>query len=389
MPITTDGKEPDLGQLSREVLRALERAATRCKRAARRASPQSRPRSQKDVIIEALPDAIRQASGDGASRYSLRQLFYAVRPRFLTSFGEEPDYGYFSRVVGDYEDEQGHDLPGIYRDTRGVLYHPHTREEIPLGTLSVEQYRRPPWTFNKILYSEKEGFFPLMKDARWPERHDCALLTSKGFASRAARDVLDLLGTTDEPLTFFCIHDADGPGTLIVEDLKKGTRRRAGVEIVNLGLEHEEAVSMGLPVEPVEREGGKAVAVAEYASAETREWLQTHRVELNAMSTPRFLQWLDDKMASYDGKLVPPRQVLTERLEEEVQARLREEITARVLREAGVDDRVGSAYEALSSSVRARAAALTKEVRATLETRPEEPWGTPIAEAAAELALAF
>src|SRR5207249_4516476 len=83
--------------------------------------------------------------------------------------------------------------------------------------LAVQQYRRPVWTFNKILYCEKEGFFPILKDASWPERHDCALLTSKGFSSRAVRDVLDLLGATEEPLTFYCIHDADGPGTLIYQ----------------------------------------------------------------------------------------------------------------------------------------------------------------------------
>ena len=37
------------------------------------------------------------------------------------------------------------------------------------------------------------------------------------------------------------------------------------------------------------------------------EWLQTHRVELNAMTTPQFIAWLDRKMAEHgDGKLVPP-----------------------------------------------------------------------------------
>ena len=52
----------------------------------------------------------------------------------------------------------------------------------------------PEWTFNKILYCEKEGFFPILIDAQWPERHDCSLLTTKGLRTRATRDVLDLLG---------------------------------------------------------------------------------------------------------------------------------------------------------------------------------------------------
>ncbi len=116
-----------------------------------------------------------------------------MRPYRLDQLGAEPSYDYFSQVITDYE-AASNDIPGMYRDNRGLLYHPHERSEIPLGTRSVEEYERPAWTFNKILYCEKQGFFPILRAAKWPERHDCALLTSKGFASRAARDLLDLLG---------------------------------------------------------------------------------------------------------------------------------------------------------------------------------------------------
>ena len=241
-------------------------------------------------------------------------MFYAVRPRVIDVPGNEPDYGYFSRVVGEYEADNGRDLPGMYRDDRGVLYHPHTGETIPLGMRAVEEYRRPEWTFNKILYCEKEGFFPILRDAQWPERHDSALLTSKGYASLAARDVLDLLGDGDEPLTFYAIHDADGPGTMIYQTLQEGTKARPGrrVEIVNLGLDPAEALDMGLPIERVQAK--KAVPVADYVDGEWREWLQANRVELNAMSTPSFLAWLDRKMHGQTGKLIPPAAVLTRRL---------------------------------------------------------------------------
>jgi hypothetical protein len=33
------------------------------------------------------------------------------------------------------------------------------------------------------------------------------------------------------------------------------------------------------------------------------EWLQTHRIELNAMTTPQLIEWLDEKLAPYEGKL--------------------------------------------------------------------------------------
>ena len=43
------------------------------------------------------------------------------------------------------------------------------------------------------------------------------------------------------------------------------------------------------------------------------EWLQTHRIELNAMTTPQFIAWLDGKMAEHYGKLIPPPDVLDSR----------------------------------------------------------------------------
>lgn len=187
---------------------------------------------------------------------------------------------------------------------------------MPLGTRTVEGYRRPEWTFNKILYCEKEGFFEILKDIKWPELHDCALLTSKGFASRAARDLLDMLGDTDDEITFFCIHDADASGTLIYQSLQEATaaRPKRRVSVVNLGLEPSEALEMGLEVEKPKKSKKKR-PVASYIQPEWAKWLQHNRIELNAMSTPQFLEWLDKKMASYgNGKLIPPEQVLTDEL---------------------------------------------------------------------------
>ena len=46
----------------------------------------------------------------------------------------------------------------MYREPRGSIYHPHRDETITLGTLMVEDYERPAWTFNKLVYIEKEGF---------------------------------------------------------------------------------------------------------------------------------------------------------------------------------------------------------------------------------------
>src|SRR4051812_20658451 len=205
----------------------------------------------------------------------------------------------------------------MYREPRGSIYHPHRDQTITLGTLMVEEYDRPAWTFNKILYIEKEGFSEALKDIGWPERHDCAVMSSKGFSTRAARDLIDKLAEHDEPITVFCVHDADAYGTMIYQTLQDETTARAArkVTIINLGLEPGEAEEMGLEVEAVE-EADRHRPVAGYAR-EWKQWLQTNRVELNAMTTPQLIQWLNGKMADYD-KLIPPAEVLEKELAERI-----------------------------------------------------------------------
>jgi hypothetical protein len=396
VPLTTDGKDPDLGAFGARLARTLEKAAGQASKKHGKGKGGGE-NWQYRVITDALPEAIRKASGDGRYRYSLRQLFYAIRPVFLDHFGQEPLYGTFSKIIAKYEADQGQDLPGIYRDSRGSLYHPHTKEEIPLGTLSVERYKRPRWTFNKILYCEKEGFFPILKEAKWPEQYDCALLTSKGFATRAVCDVLDLLGQTDEPLTFFCIHDADGPGTCIFEAMQSGVEMRGAsdeVDIINLGLEPDEAIQLQLRPETVHRKPGKnglpnRVPVGEYVADEWCEWLQNNRVELNAMSTPTFLTWLSDKLSTHeDSKVIPPNAELTAAFSEKVKEHLKERISANILREADLEGRISKAYDALLPEFNKRSEHLADEIEQALEERPEQSWRTAMAARAEELSKA-
>ena len=140
-------------------------------------------------------------------------------------------------------------------------------------------------------------------------------MSSKGFSTRAARDLVDKLAEHDEPVTIFCVHDADAAGTMIYQTLQEATKARGArkIKIVNLGLEPWEAVAMGLEVEDVE--AGDAAQACRRLRAQARrtplrrrqweEWLQTHRVELNAMTTPQFIEWLDGKMAEHGRQAHP------------------------------------------------------------------------------------
>ena len=375
MPITSDGKEPDFTPFLEPLIETIEKAARRVRRGSVTGATHERP-TEKRVILANLDAAIDQSSGDRQFRYSQRQLYYVIRPHVQEAFDKALSFDYFCSVITDYEGEHG-DVPGMTRDARGSLYHPHIGDEIALGTLTARAYARPPWTFNKILYSEKEGLFSILRTVQWPERHDCALVTAKGYASRAIRDVIDYLGETDEPIQVFAIHDADGPGTMIWQSLQHATRARPRrrIEVVNLGLEAEEALAMGLPVEQPEKKGKHAVAVADYVSAEGRRWYQTQRVELNAMTTPQFIDWLNRKMAPYDtGKVLPPAAVVSARLEGQARAEVERAITARVLREARVDEQVAAAMGRLSPALTALGAVAAERIATVLAEEPTEAW---------------
>ena len=218
-------------------------------------------------MLDNLDDVIDTVSGgEKQYRFNARQLFYALRPIVMTETGQELKIGNFTSIITDYEAENG-EIPLMYREPRGSITHPHSGETITLGTLMVETYERPVWSFNKLLYIEKEGSQEALKQDGWMERHDCAVMSSKGFSTRAARDLIDKLAEHDEPIKVFCAHDADASGTMIYQTLQEETRARGArkIEIVNIGLEPWEAVAMGLEVETVE-EGKSRKPVADYVA---------------------------------------------------------------------------------------------------------------------------
>ena len=101
-------------------------------------------------------------------------------------------------------------------------------------------------------------------------------------------------------------------------------------------------------------------------------WLQTNRVELNAMTTPQFIDWLDDKMAEFgDGKLIPPEDVLEEELDDQIESKVREEITERILREADVERQVADAIAAIETP---DGATLAQEIADRFEQVPDSAW---------------
>lgn len=391
MPITSDGKSPNFAPMNEIIKDTLKTAANKAKKINTLLNNDF-ARNEKEIFYTYIEQAINKASGEGNYKFSQRQLYYALRPYIIQALDKQPDYGYFCRLLTDYENDYGN-IKGLYRDARGTLYHPHLREDISIGTISVEEYERPAWTFNKILYCEKEGFFPILKDAKFPERFDCALLTSKGYASRAVKDLFDLLGDTDEEILFFCIHDSDAAGTMIYETLQHATNSRAGrrVKVINLGLDPWEAMDMLLEVEEVDTKGKKAVAqyIKDYDYdyySDWAYWLQNNRIELNAMSTPAFLDWLEDKISIYDnGKVVPYTNVLLDKLTDEANNIIRQQIMEEILKANDFESIVKQKQKDVILNMDSKYADIKNMVRNDLYDNNETHWTDSIRDIAKQI----
>jgi DNA topoisomerase VI subunit B len=407
--LTSDGKQPDCSPFSNALLDAIGKAAKQAgsdiaeqmsadeKRAAAYRQQQSRAeahqlriadrvarqeRRQKieamkaerqalpdirDVVLELLPGAIEIESESGFM-FNTRRLVYRIRDEVHRRTGKELKQNYFDKLITELEAEHGDLSPLLIREARGYFSIPHDpRGAIPLGTLTVREFRRPAWTFNKIVVIEKEDLRLMLQQAGWDRRHDALLMSPVGFTTRACKDLIDKNAETTEPLRVFAVHDGDHAGTVIYHTLQHATLARAArkIEIIDLGLQPWEGVDLELAVEKVPvnyNDDGKPKrkAVGEYVRARTdrapngetwEEWLQHSRIELNAFTSAELIAWLDKKMAELgDGKVIPPDDVLRDRFHDHARDRAKNAVETII--EQQLNEQLTTVQEAKAEAAR-------------------------------------
>ena len=241
------------GRWSRTCFQEEERRRTDAARAERSARERERQRTEtrtwtlKDAVFEVLREAWQHATGHDQYPVSSRFLFYPVRKLIQRWTSKDLDYDYFSPdLLIEYQRQHG-PLRGLYYDPRGVLYEAHSGKAIPLGTREVDAYQFPAWLYEKILYVEKKGVWPILQAAALAERYDMAVIAAEGYATEATR-VLFAQADKGQHYQLFVLHDADPDGYNIARTLREETRRMPGyaVEIIDLGLKLEEALDMDL-----------------------------------------------------------------------------------------------------------------------------------------------
>ena len=298
-----------------------------------------------EATFKVMERAAEHVSGGGLLPYSARRLFYAVRDMIkeytANEFSQDNGYQYFqSTILQDYQREYGK-LVGLYYDPRGRLHEPHELgRTLDVGTREVESYSFPKHVFNKLLYVEKKGQFPLLEQARLMERYDMAIMTGEGYATEAARTLLSV-ADKNERMQIFVLHDADKDGYNIARKVRDATQRMPdySVDVIDLGLTVTQALARRL--EPEEHTRKKEIdgdLVEELLKEEplalryftgNKEyvykdgklkpiWKRCRRFELDKMTAPEAVALIEEGLSREGvfGKVVPPAEELPDLADE-------------------------------------------------------------------------
>ena len=162
-----------------------------------------------------------------------------------------------------------------------------------------------------------------------------------------------------------------GKGTLSTDSRRYTFRNK--LPVIDIGLRLEDVAAMDLQSEPV-RVGGDWNARARTlrrhrATRDEIEVLRNRRVELNAMTSPQMIEFIESKLDGHGvKKIIPPRAVLEEHARHLLEERFAKE-----------------ALEPLLAEIRERAkkenlpADLAERVDVELEKEPHLPWDAAVA----------
>jgi hypothetical protein len=158
---------------------------------------------------------------------------------------------------------------------------------------------------------EKEGFDPLIEAAEMRERFDIAVMSTKGMSTTAARHLLDRLA--DRVDKVLVLHDFDIAGFSIFGTLGSDGRRyqfENNVPVYDLGLRLADINAMDLQSEPIEEKQDwdrRAETLERHGASRAEiEFLRTRRVELNAMTSDQFIEFLETRLTEHGIKKVIP-----------------------------------------------------------------------------------
>lgn len=307
--------------------------------------------SLKAAVFEVVEQAWRAASGDGAYTVSARTVYYQVRPLIQPYTDEELVDDYFTQTLLPEYQRTVRPLPGVYYEARGTLHEPHGGQAVPLGTLEVDDYRFPDHVFDKILFIEKQGLYPLLREAGLAQRYDLAIIAGNGYAATAARTLLERA----RGCQLFVLHDADPHGYNIARTLRAETARMPDyrVDVVDIGLRLEDGLDLGIQPETFTRRNRLPAGIVDGLTDRERaafvgqpDWSRSHkaqfvceRIELNALTAPQLIAYIEAGLTAHGAtaKVIPPTEILSGEARAQLREAMAAAVTDAVLRLADAD----------------------------------------------------
>jgi hypothetical protein len=352
-----------------------------------------------DAAWITMPSAYMKASDNGKLPANARQIMYAARRDILRLTGKtELSDSYFTQtLLPDYVEanpERCREWDVVF-DARGHFIEPHTGANFGIGTIEVRAYlgdrphlgpavslsRRslyptigPANRYDNILFIEKEGFEPLLRVSDIAERFDVSIMSTKGMSTTAARILLDRLAPQIGGKVLV-LHDFDVAGFSIFGTLGTDGRRYTfenEVELVDIGLRLNDIERLELDAEPCTPSDWSArrLTLARHgATTEEIEFLKDQRVELNALTSRQFIDFIEAKLIEHGVEKVIPaddtiethaRRLIEQHLAEQAIEKLRSDIE----RQAGAIE--------LPDDLR-------DQIEEALERDPALPWDAALA----------
>jgi DNA topoisomerase 6 subunit A-like protein len=364
----------------------------------------------KEAAAEIMEEAYRKVSGPDGLPANARQIMYAARPHIQKQTGKVLRPDYFTQVLlPNYLNKTAPTWNVVY-DARGHFAEPHGGRGFGVGTLEVRDYLAnlhqpriiaaavreanvetlgPSGSFGAVLFVEKEGFDPLLRAAKIAERFELALMSTKGMSVTAARELADEMCASHH-IPLLMLRDFDKAGYSIAATMQSDTRRyefRNSIKTIDLGLSLEDVTAMGLESEYQHHPKGRKAAMAANlrtngASEEEIAFMfqdfdrlrSTRRVELNAMTSPQFIAFVERKLHEHGiGKIVPDSKLLAETY-------------AAIERGRRLKEAVEELGEKIAPENAGAPADLRRRVRNYLKQNPADRWTDAVAAIAAERA---
>jgi hypothetical protein len=326
----------------RKQRKAEERHASAATRRHEAMTKRDRPVSIKEAAFAVMERAYLTASANGTLPANARQIYYAARGEILARTGKVAlDSDYFTQTVLIAFIEENDPNWDVVFDARGRMAEPHGGQTVDLGTLEVRAYLArvasphisqasvlcasvglfgPAGRYSSVLFVEKEGFDPILARAWIADRFDIAIMSTKGMSVVAARRLVDALAGLGVKL--FVAHDFDIAGFSIKKTLTESGRRHQftnKLDFVDLGLrladvERLELQSERVGIDPKKRDATRRRLQINGATPREVDFLMAgQRVELNAMPSDVFIQFIEDGLRAHGvAKVIPDADLLVE-----------------------------------------------------------------------------